>query len=174
MHFVGWVLVIICIYMPRNHIGHRILIWHDFSCPGISGKTRENLTYPCSTYIHIHLLLSPNNIFLHLKSRNLSHFQLLYDLNIWEFKCHRISCLCYTFLLSYLQVRMCITYFIASDFSRNRESTPEKLIHRYVVQAFVELLQAPQKHANTIIKKRFPVPRLVICDQHGSQVTLPN
>ncbi|XP_052169845.1 protein transport protein SEC23-like [Diospyros lotus] len=35
--------------------------------------------------------------------------------------------------------------------------------------AFAQLLQAPQDDANAIIKERFPVPRLVICDQHGSQ-----
>ncbi|KAL6981500.1 Protein transport protein S23 F [Sarracenia purpurea var. burkii] len=34
---------------------------------------------------------------------------------------------------------------------------------------FAQLLQAPQDDANAIIKERFPVPRLVICDQHGSQ-----
>lgn len=32
------------------------------------------------------------------------------------------------------------------------------------------LLQAPQEDAQLIIRDRFPVPRLVICDQHGSQV----
>ncbi|WOL12215.1 hypothetical protein Cni_G20981 [Canna indica] len=36
-------------------------------------------------------------------------------------------------------------------------------------QAFAQLLQAPQDDAQVIIKERFPVPRLVICDQHGSQ-----
>ncbi|CAI9764714.1 unnamed protein product [Fraxinus pennsylvanica] len=39
----------------------------------------------------------------------------------------------------------------------------------YFIQAFTQLLQAPQDDADTIIKERFPVPRLVICDQHGSQ-----
>lgn len=34
---------------------------------------------------------------------------------------------------------------------------------------FAQLLQAPQDDAKIIIKERFPVPRLVICDQHGSQ-----
>ncbi|KAL4199455.1 hypothetical protein AMTRI_Chr03g145050 [Amborella trichopoda] len=34
---------------------------------------------------------------------------------------------------------------------------------------FALLLQAPRDEADTIIKERFPVPRLVICDQHGSQ-----
>ncbi|PSS10069.1 Protein transport protein [Actinidia chinensis var. chinensis] len=34
---------------------------------------------------------------------------------------------------------------------------------------FAQFLQAPQDDANAIIKERFPVPRLVICDQHGSQ-----
>ncbi|CAN6462657.1 unnamed protein product [Victoria cruziana] len=36
-------------------------------------------------------------------------------------------------------------------------------------QAFAQLLQAPQDDAHLIIKERFPVPRLVVCDQHGSQ-----
>lgn len=36
-------------------------------------------------------------------------------------------------------------------------------------QAFAMLLQAPREEADAIIKERFPVPRLVICDQHGSQ-----
>lgn len=38
------------------------------------------------------------------------------------------------------------------------------------LQAFTQLLQAPRDDADAIIKERFPVPRLVICDQHGSQV----
>ncbi|KAJ4727362.1 Protein transport protein SEC23 [Melia azedarach] len=36
-------------------------------------------------------------------------------------------------------------------------------------QAFTQLLQAPRDDADVIMKERFPVPRLVICDQHGSQ-----
>lgn len=36
-------------------------------------------------------------------------------------------------------------------------------------QAFAQLLQAPVDDADAIIKERFPVPRLVVCDQHGSQ-----
>ncbi|KAL5549624.1 hypothetical protein UlMin_004855 [Ulmus minor] len=36
-------------------------------------------------------------------------------------------------------------------------------------QAFAQLLQAPRDDADAIIKERFPVPRLVVCDQHGSQ-----
>ncbi|KAF3791749.1 transport protein [Nymphaea thermarum] len=36
-------------------------------------------------------------------------------------------------------------------------------------QAFAQLLQAPQDDSHLIIKDRFPVPRLVVCDQHGSQ-----
>lgn len=35
--------------------------------------------------------------------------------------------------------------------------------------AFAQLLEAPQEDAQGIIKERFPVPRLVVCDQHGSQ-----
>ncbi|XP_023514321.1 protein transport protein SEC23 isoform X1 [Cucurbita pepo subsp. pepo] len=36
-------------------------------------------------------------------------------------------------------------------------------------QAFAQLLQAPRDDVDATIKERFPVPRLVICDQHGSQ-----
>ncbi|ONK59608.1 uncharacterized protein A4U43_C08F8220 [Asparagus officinalis] len=36
-------------------------------------------------------------------------------------------------------------------------------------QAFAQFLQAPRDDADVIIKERFPVPRLVICDQYGSQ-----
>ncbi|KAJ9541633.1 hypothetical protein OSB04_028139 [Centaurea solstitialis] len=35
--------------------------------------------------------------------------------------------------------------------------------------AFAQLLQAPHDDAELIIRDRFPVPRLVVCDQHGSQ-----
>ncbi|KAK9141036.1 hypothetical protein Scep_010717 [Stephania cephalantha] len=36
-------------------------------------------------------------------------------------------------------------------------------------KAFAQLLQAPHDEASAIISERFPVPRLVVCDQHGSQ-----
>lgn len=36
-------------------------------------------------------------------------------------------------------------------------------------QAFAQLLRAPQDDAEAVIRERFPVPRLVVCDQHGSQ-----
>lgn len=39
-----------------------------------------------------------------------------------------------------------------------------------VFQAFAQLLQAPHDDTQMIIRERFPVPRLVVCDQHGSQV----
>lgn len=39
------------------------------------------------------------------------------------------------------------------------------------LQAFAQLLQAPGDDAQMIIRERFPVPRLVVCDQHGSQVS---
>lgn len=42
--------------------------------------------------------------------------------------------------------------------------------HIYVFQAFAQLLQAPHDDTQMIIRERFPVPRLVVCDQHGSQV----
>ena len=38
------------------------------------------------------------------------------------------------------------------------------------VQVFANLLKAPHEDADAIIKERFPVPRLVVCDQYGSQV----
>ncbi|CAK9165229.1 unnamed protein product [Ilex paraguariensis] len=40
-------------------------------------------------------------------------------------------------------------------------------------QAFAQLLQAPHDAAELIIRERFLVPRLVVCDQHGSQVCCP-
>ncbi|XP_021911874.1 protein transport protein SEC23-like [Carica papaya] len=42
--------------------------------------------------------------------------------------------------------------------------------HQPEHQAFAHLLQAPRDDADAIVKERFPVPRLVVCDQHGSQV----
>ncbi|XP_072978243.1 protein transport protein SEC23 C [Typha angustifolia] len=36
-------------------------------------------------------------------------------------------------------------------------------------ETFAQLLQAPRDDADAIIKERFPAPRLVVCDQHGSQ-----
>lgn len=36
-------------------------------------------------------------------------------------------------------------------------------------QAFSQLLQAPRDYADSILNERFPVPRLVVCDQHRSQ-----
>ncbi|KAI5647623.1 hypothetical protein M9H77_33628 [Catharanthus roseus] len=36
-------------------------------------------------------------------------------------------------------------------------------------KAFAQLLRAPKDDADSIVRERFPVPRLVICDQHGSQ-----
>lgn len=39
-----------------------------------------------------------------------------------------------------------------------------------ILQAFAQLLRAPGEDADIIMKERFPVPRLVVCDQYGSQV----
>ncbi|KAL2343489.1 hypothetical protein Fmac_004774 [Flemingia macrophylla] len=39
----------------------------------------------------------------------------------------------------------------------------------FIYKAFAHLLQAPHEDAQIIIRERFPVPRLVVCDQHGSQ-----
>ncbi|MCO5569506.1 hypothetical protein L7F22_023219 [Adiantum nelumboides] len=36
-------------------------------------------------------------------------------------------------------------------------------------QSFAELLRAPIEDSQAIITERFPAPRLVVCDQHGSQ-----
>jgi len=36
-------------------------------------------------------------------------------------------------------------------------------------EAFSQLLQAPRDEADSILKERFPMPRVVVCDQHGSQ-----
>ncbi|KAI3983856.1 hypothetical protein MKX01_011564 [Papaver californicum] len=36
-------------------------------------------------------------------------------------------------------------------------------------EVFAQLLKAPHDDADATIKERFPVPRLVVCDQHGSQ-----
>ncbi|KAK6919848.1 Zinc finger, Sec23/Sec24-type [Dillenia turbinata] len=36
-------------------------------------------------------------------------------------------------------------------------------------KVFAKLLKAPRDDADAIVKERFPVPRLVICDQYGSQ-----
>ncbi|KAF8393965.1 hypothetical protein HHK36_020167 [Tetracentron sinense] len=41
---------------------------------------------------------------------------------------------------------------------------------QFFLLAFSQLLQAPDDDAQMIIRDRFPVPRLVVCDQHGSQV----
>ncbi|WMV11020.1 hypothetical protein MTR67_004405 [Solanum verrucosum] len=39
----------------------------------------------------------------------------------------------------------------------------------YLFDAFAELLKSPREDAEAIVRERFPVPRLVICDQYGSQ-----
>ncbi|KAK3015422.1 hypothetical protein RJ639_006540 [Escallonia herrerae] len=43
------------------------------------------------------------------------------------------------------------------------------LVEQCLVKAFAQLLRAPKDDVEGIINERFPVPRLVICDQHGSQ-----
>jgi protein transport protein SEC23 len=37
-------------------------------------------------------------------------------------------------------------------------------------EAFKQLLAAPQEEAKQIARRRFPVPKIVDCDQNGSQV----
>jgi hypothetical protein len=39
-------------------------------------------------------------------------------------------------------------------------------------EAFKQLLAAPQEEARQIARRRFPVPKIVDCDQNGSQVQL--
>jgi hypothetical protein len=39
-------------------------------------------------------------------------------------------------------------------------------------EAFKQLLAAPQEEARQIARRRFPVPKIVDCDQNGSQVRL--
>lgn len=41
--------------------------------------------------------------------------------------------------------------------------------HQPEHQALAHLLQSPRDYSDTIINERFPIPRLVICDQYGSQ-----
>ncbi|KAL0885638.1 hypothetical protein Bca101_009621 [Brassica carinata] len=41
--------------------------------------------------------------------------------------------------------------------------------HQPEHQALVHLLQSPRDYSDTIVRERFPIPRLVICDQYGSQ-----
>ncbi|KAF8118389.1 hypothetical protein N665_0005s0152 [Sinapis alba] len=41
--------------------------------------------------------------------------------------------------------------------------------HQPEHQALVHLLQSPRDYSDIIIRERFPIPRLVICDQYGSQ-----
>lgn len=41
--------------------------------------------------------------------------------------------------------------------------------HQQEHEVFAQWLKAPHDDANATIKERFPVPRLVVCDQHGSQ-----
>ncbi|KAI3856084.1 hypothetical protein MKX03_037624 [Papaver bracteatum] len=41
--------------------------------------------------------------------------------------------------------------------------------HQQEHEVFAQLLKAPHDDADATMKERFPVPRLVVCDQHGSQ-----
>ena len=53
----------------------------------------------------------------------------------------------------------------ALDASHKSKETFVEDIH----EAFKQLLEAPKADAQEILGRRFPVPRLVDCDQHGSQ-----
>ncbi|KAK9837195.1 hypothetical protein WJX84_004838 [Apatococcus fuscideae] len=63
------------------------------------------------------------------------------------------------------------SYFYVVVFHGSNVATWRK--QEYHLQAehggFKSLLEAPQAHAEQIVKNRFPVPKLVICDQNGSQ-----
>ncbi|KAK9138510.1 hypothetical protein Sjap_009104 [Stephania japonica] len=48
-----------------------------------------------------------------------------------------------------------------------RASVIETIAQKIHARAFAQLLQAPHDEARAIISERFPVPRLVVCDQHG-------
>ena len=74
-------------------------------------------------------------------------------------------------LLLNLLLMVCLFWitFIFSNLLQLDSSIHSKAL---CLQAFAYLLQAPRDEADSIIKERFPVPRLVICDQHGSQVLL--
>lgn len=39
-------------------------------------------------------------------------------------------------------------------------------------EAFKQLLEAPRAEAQQIARRRFPVPKIVDCDQNGSQVCI--
>lgn len=38
--------------------------------------------------------------------------------------------------------------------------------------AFAQLLQAPLQESTEVARRRFPVPKIVDCDQNGSQVSV--
>ncbi|KAD0585580.1 hypothetical protein E3N88_44022 [Mikania micrantha] len=48
----------------------------------------------------------------------------------------------------------------------------DRILYWTLILAFAQLLQTPHDDAEMIIRDRFPVPRLVVCDQHGSQILI--
>ncbi|VAI02755.1 unnamed protein product [Triticum turgidum subsp. durum] len=62
-----------------------------------------------------------------------------------------------------------ILHLLVFSFGFSHVVVEKSCITLYDVQVFAQLLQAPQEEADSIIKERFPVPRLVVCDQYGSQ-----
>lgn len=64
--------------------------------------------------------------------------------------------------------------YISCSFFLSTSHMPPKIKFFIIFQAFSQLLQAPHDDAELIIRDRFPAPRLVVCDQHGSQVISSN
>lgn len=74
-----------------------------------------------------------------------------------------------SFMRSHCGCMYCFTFFFWAN--AHRIKCPHILmLSVQFFQQFALLLQAPHEDAQMIIKGRFPVPRLVVCDQHGSQV----
>ncbi|KAK8682715.1 hypothetical protein V6N13_055090 [Hibiscus sabdariffa] len=73
-----------------------------------------------------------------------------------------ISADCILLLDSYFSIVVFHGITIAQWRNMGYQNLPEH-------QAFALFLEAPQVDAQIIIRERFPVPRLVVCDQHGSQ-----
>ncbi|GMH38572.1 hypothetical protein BSKO_06456 [Bryopsis sp. KO-2023] len=68
--------------------------------------------------------------------------------------------------LLYMDAFFYVVVFHGTTIAQWRESGyHEKEEHK----AFAEMLSAPQRLADEVCKSRFPVPRYVDCDQHGSQ-----
>ncbi|KAK8548076.1 hypothetical protein V6N12_061001 [Hibiscus sabdariffa] len=75
-----------------------------------------------------------------------------------------ISADCILLLDSYFSIVVFHGITIAQWRNMGYQNLPE-----HQACAFALFLEAPQVDAQIIIRERFPVPRLVVCDQHGSQ-----